>query len=531
MARIRYDPVTIEILWTRLLSIVDEAAATFERTSFSNLARESNDYSVIITDAEGRSLAQNSFAIPSFIGTLPKTVGHFLARYPLQTLKPGDVLLTNDPWLGSGHLPDVNTAMPIFRSGRPVAFAAMVSHVADIGGRPLVTGTRELFEEGLRLTPLKLMEAGRVNQTLVDVIEGNVRTPKLTMGDIWGQISACRMVERRLGEMLEDSGADLATLGRHIRERSERAMRGAIRAVPDGRYRFEVRDDGFDGVPVVVRVAVDVKDDSITADFTGSSLQLPKAVNVVPSYTYAWTAFAIKSVLSPDLPNNDGAFRPITASAPEGSILNPRYPAACNARHGTGHLIPPVIMGALAAAVPDKVLAAPGTPLCTLTLSGEHEGRRFASVSFVTAGVGASASRDGPSVLAFPTNVSNTPIELLEADAPIRVRRREIRKGSGGQGLHRGGDGCVFEFEVVGDGPISMAFMMNRLKHPAIGLQGGAPGRRSRLLLNGRDLLPDEPVDVSRGDRVLVATAGGGGFGRRRRRRANRPAGDGKGEA
>ncbi len=513
MARVSYDPVTIEILWTRLISIVDEAAATFERTCFSNLVRESNDYCVVLTDAKGRSLAQNTIAIPSFIGTLPTTVRHFIARFPLKTLKPGDVMITNDPWMGSGHLPDVNVAVPIFRHGRPIAFAATDSHVADIGGRPLVTGSRELFEEGLRIPPQKLMERGRVNHGLVEIIESNVRTPQETMGDIWGQVSACRMVEKRLIEMLDDTGADIVTLGGHIQGRSEQAMRRAIRAVPNGGYEFEISDDGFDDEPTVIRCRVDIADEQVFVDFTGSSPQIPKAVNVVPNYVFAWTAFTLKSTLSPELPNNDGTFRTIRTFAPEGSILNPRFPAACNARHGTGHLIPPAVMGALAQAAPDKVLAAPGTPLCTLTLTGEHEGRRFSSINFIAAGVGASARRDGLSMLVFPTNVSNTPIEVLEADAPIRVIRREIRRGSGGKGEHRGGDGGLFEFEIVGDEPVMMAFMMNRLKHPAVGLLGGAPGRLGQLRLNGKDIDPDEPRLVRGGDRIVAKTAGGGGFG------------------
>ncbi len=514
MGKMCYDPVTIEILWTRLVGILDEAAATFERTCFSSLVRESNDYSLVLTDVRGRSLAQNTIAIPSFIGTIPATVRHFLKRFPADTLKPSDVMITNDPWMGSGHLPDVNTAMPIFRNGRLIALAAADSHVSDIGGRPLVAGNRELFDEGLRLVPQKLMEGGRINRTLVEIIEANVRTPQSTMGDIWGQVSACRMVERRLNEMLDDSGADLNRLGRHIQKRSEQAMRDAIRQVPNGAYDFEIVDDGFEGKPMVVRCRVDVGDADISVDFTGSSPQLPLAVNVVPSYTYAWTAFTLKSMLSPELPNNDGAFRPIRASAPEGCIFNPRFPAACNARHSTGHLIPPVIMGALAPVVPDKVLATPGTPLCTLTLTGEEEGRPFTSMSFITAGLGASSRRRGISMLAFPTNVSNMPLEVLENDAPIRVIRRHLRKGSGGAGAHPGGDGGVFEFEVTGRETITMALMKNRLKKPAVGLLGGEPGRLGRLRVNGRNLDPLEPVRIHPGDRVLIETAGGGGFGR-----------------
>ncbi len=245
-SRVTFDPATLEILWTRLVNIVDEASAAFVRTSFSTLVREANDYAVVLTDAEGRSLAQSSLSIPSFIGTLPATVKHFLKRFPPPTLTRGDVLITNDPWIGTGHVHDVNIAMPIFRRGALIAFAAVTSHVPDIGGRLRGAGMRDIYEEGLQIPTLKLMRAGKPDLAVVEIIETNVRVPEQTMGDIWGEVAACKMLDKRLLELLDETEVDIADLGHEVRRRSEAAMRAAIRALPDGTYRSRGVHDGFE---------------------------------------------------------------------------------------------------------------------------------------------------------------------------------------------------------------------------------------------------------------------------------------------
>ncbi|MBI4182746.1 MAG: hydantoinase B/oxoprolinase family protein [Proteobacteria bacterium] len=508
------DPVSLEILWTRLISIVDEAAVTFERTSFSTLVRESNDYAVVLTDTRGRSLAQNTRSIPSFICTLPNTVRRFLERFPVETLRPGDALITNDPWMGTGHLPDINVAMPIFHRGRAVAMAAAVSHVPDIGGRLRCTGTRELFEEGLHIPRARLLETGRPNEVIVRMIESNVRVPAQTMGDVWGQVSACRMMQSRLGEMLDEAEVDLAALGAEIQGRAEGITRAAIAAVPDGRYVYEVRNDGFeDSAPITIRCAITVAGDRLHMDFAGSSPQLPRAVNVVPAYTYAYSAYGVKCALAPDTPNNDGSFRPITASAPPGSILNPRFPAAVSARHVVGHLLPPVVLGALAQAVPERVQAAPGSPGCAFNMTGEHQGRRYVTINFLAGGQGASMHADGYAVVCFPSNLCNTPIEVMESEAPVRVLRREVRKRTGGRGRRRGGDGQTFEVRIEAESPAVTTFLLNRRAFAPEGLLGGGPGAHGRLRLNGRTIDPTEPWVVRKGDVIRMQTPGGGGFG------------------
>ena len=512
MSRHGIDPASLEVLWTRLISMVDEAAATLVRTSFSTIVRECNDYAVVVLDAEGRSLAQSSFSIPSFISTLPRTVRHFLARYPADTLRPGDALITNDPWLGTGHLPDINIAVPIFRDGTVVAFAATVAHSPDIGGRLRSPGNRELFEEGLRIPPLHFLRGGEPDPVLVELIKANVRIPEQVMGDLWAQLSANHMLAQRLLDLLDETEVDLVELGREIQSRSEAAMRAAIRDIPDGEYRYSLKTDGFIE-PVTIQCAVRVHGDAITVDYAGSSPQLARAINVVPAYTFAYTAYPLKCILSPDIPNNEGSFRPIRATAPEGSILNPRFPAPVSARAMTGHLLPPAVMGALAQVVPDRVLAAPGSPLWCMHLAGEHGGRPFAFLFFLNGGCGASARRDGLPAISFPSNLGNTPLEVIESEVPVHIVRRELRPGTGGRGKHQGGRGQTLELEIVGDSPITVSFMADRLKYPADGFLGGEPGATGQVLLNGQPLDPKVISALVPGDRLILQTPGGGGFG------------------
>jgi len=509
MKKSALDPISLEIQWKRLVSMVDEASAAFVRASFSVLVREANDFAVVLTDARGRSLAQSVLSIPSFIGTLPATVKHLLEAFPAETLRPGDVMITNDPWMGTGHIHDVNVAMPIFHRRRIVAFAAVVSHMPDIGGRIRNAGIREIFEEGLQIPRLKLIEGGRPNQALFDMIGRNVRVPEQTLGDIWAQVAACRMLEERLRPLLRDT--DLGALGTEIRRRSEAAMRRSIRAVPDGVYHGRTVHDGFEE-PIVINCTVTVKGDRIAIDYAGSSPQVPRAVNVVPIYRFAYSAFAVKALLCPDVPNNEGSFVPITTSAPPGSIFNPRYPAASGGRGMIGHMMVPAILMALADVLPQRAVAE-GTSNSSITVTGEHRGRPYAAVNFMNGGQGATRHRDGFTMLSFPSNLSNTPIEVLEQMAPVRVLERAIRRGSGGAGGYRGGDGLRFEIEVVADSPMMASMIMTRWRTAPQGIFGGEPGRVGGLLLNGKPINPAEHWVLNKGDRVVMETAGGGGCG------------------
>lgn len=507
-------PATLQVIWSRLVATVDEAAATLVRTSFSTIVRDSNDYACVLTDAEGRSLAQSSLSIPSFIATLPRTVRAMLERYPAETLQPGDVLVTNDPWLGTGHLPDLSMAVPIFRHGRLVAFAATAAHLPDIGGRIRSPDARELYEEGLRIPVTKLVVGGAVNQQLVEIIEANVRVPTQVMGDIWAQAAANHRASVSLLALMDDHGLnDVVELASEIHSRSETAMRNAIKALPDGEYDFEVRGDGVADFPIGIRVRVRVHGDSLEVDYAGTSQQVPYALNVVPSYTFAYTAFALKCVLDPLLPNNEGCFAPISVSAPLGSILNPQAPAPVGARALTGHLLPSAVFGALHAAVPDKVQAASGSPLWGVQLAGEEPSGRYAGLFFFNGGQGASARQGGVDCLSFPSNMAATPAEVIERELPLRVLEKSFRAGSGGAGRNPGGRGQRLRLKHVGTASASLAFLAERIRNPAFGLAGGEAGALGRVLLNGEVIDPKARYQLRPGDELVCETPGGGGYG------------------
>jgi N-methylhydantoinase B len=506
----KFDPIELEILWKRLISVVDEASAAFVRTCFSTLVRDGNDFAIVLTDTKGRSLAQSTMSLPGFIGCLPATVRHFLAKFPAETMKPGDVFITNDPWKGSGHVHDVTTATPIFNKGQLVGFAAVVSHLPDIGGKLRSNSSREIYEEGLQIPLMKLFDAGVPNEVLIEIISQNVRVPEQGMGDIYAQVSGCRTMGERLQGLLET--VDLDELGAEVRMRSENAMREAIRAIPDGIYRSSVQHDGFDE-PIRIECALTVRGDEIDIDFAGTSPQLPHALNVVPIYTFAYTVYGLKALLCPDIPNNEGSFLPISTRAPFGSLLNPTYPAASGGRSAIGHLLPAAVFKALAGVLPNKVWAS-GSPNSSMTMSGEYRSKRFAVVNFLNAGQGATSRRPGFSATSFPANLGNTPVEMMETLAPFRVLRREIRRGSGGEGHHAGGCGISFEFEMLPDASdVTASFLMTQLKSPTAGLAGGGSGSPGQLVINGEKTDPTAPRILKAGDRILMETAGGGGYG------------------
>jgi len=509
-----FDPVQLEVIWSRLVSIVDEAAKAIVRTSFSTLSNEANDFACVLTDARGRSVAQNTGAIPSFIATLPATVRHFIAEIGDGAMREGDVYITNDPWKGTGHLSDVCLVKPIFHAGRRVAFSATTAHVPDIGGRLRAIESRQIFEEGFQIPLMKLVGAGQVDETLVRLLELNVRTPEQTLGDIWAQLSANELMERRVHELLADHALhDLDAFTGEIMARAERAMRGAIAAVPDGTWRYAMETDGADA-PYRFEVALTVAGDSVHADFEGTSEQQPRAINCVMAYTYAMTAYAIKCALLPELPNNDGMFRPVHVRAPEGSLLNPVYPASVVARSNTGHYVPVCVFGALEQALPERVMAAAGSPLWVFTVTGlRDDGRSFANVLFYNGGMGATAHADGEHCLSWPSNISSTPVEVAERNGPLLCRFKRLRPGSGGAGRHRGGLGQDIEFECTSERPVVGLFMTERTRVAAPGLAGGGAGGIGRVTINGEAVDTHRQHVLRNGDRVRLSTPGGGGYG------------------
>jgi N-methylhydantoinase B len=509
-----FDPISLEIFWTRLISIVDEAAKTIVRTAFSTLSNEANDFACVLTDSRGNSLAQNSSSIPSFIATLPATVRHFLAEYSRDDIHPGDVFITNNPWLATGHLNDITVIMPIFRGDNLVAFAATTAHVPDIGGKVRSVVPREVFEEGFHIPLMKLMRRGEPDASLLQLLGANVRTPTQTTGDVWAQVSALTLMNRRLGQLLDDWALDdLTPAADELFSRTEKAMRGAIAKLPDGDYPYSFQTDGLEE-PFTFKVTVKVRGDSIECDFTGTAPVQPRAINTVLAYTYAMSAYAVKCALLPHQPNNEGMFRPVTITVPENCCLNPKFPAAVGGRVNTGHYVPILVFGALQEICPDTVMAGPGSPLWNLTQTGvDANGRPYATVLFFNGGMGATADSDGESTQCWPSNLSSTPMEIVERNSQFLIHYRRLAPDSGGNGKFRGGLGQEVLLESRSESPISVTFLAERIKFGAPGFNGGSDGSTGSVMINGKSVDNREQHFLKKGDTVLVRTPGGGGYG------------------
>ncbi len=508
------DPIFLEVFWTRVRSIADEAAKLIIRTSFSTLSTEANDFAVVVTDSQGRALAENSGSIPSFIGTLPRTVRAAMSVIGVNEMRPGDIYITNNPWIGTGHLNDVCLVKPIFHLDKLIGFAATAGHVPDIGGKIRSVDARELYEEGFHIPLMRLLKEGKPDDSLITLIKTNVRTPEQTVGDIWSQVGAVELVADRLSDVLQEYALDgVDELAEALFLRGEQAMRQSILKLKDGVYRYEMLTDGFD-TNFTFSVAVKISGSDIECDFSGTSPQQPRAINCVLAYTQAMTVYAIKCLLLPDLPNNDGLFRPIRVSAPEGSLLNPTSPAPVGGRSCTGHYVPILIFGALQFVLPDRVMAGAGSPLWIANLSGTRsDGKPFATVLFYNGGMGATAGKDGSSAMSWPSNISPTPVEVAERDSPIFFQYKRLRPGSGGKGRTRGGLGEEICFVNKHEGPLSIVFLTERLRVPAPGLGGGGDGACGEVLINGLSIDSRRPHVLAPGDEVTLRTPGGGGYG------------------
>ncbi|MBI4611102.1 MAG: hydantoinase B/oxoprolinase family protein [Candidatus Rokubacteria bacterium] len=508
-----FDPVTLEVLWNRLISIVDETGATLQRTSFSTIVRESNDFACVILDPLGRSLAQSVWSVPSFTGTLPITLRHMLAEHPAVSLEPGDSLITNDPWMGTGHLPDLTIVTPIFRDRRLVAFVGSIAHSPDMGGSGLSGESREVYEEGLQIPILKLCQRGELNPTLVRLLRANVRVPDQVLGDLHAQLAANATGGRRLLGLMDERGLDdLIPLAEELHGRSEAAMRAAIAQIPDGEYRHVVMTDGFDA-PIEIHCSVGVRGSDIHIDYAGTSRQIERGINCVMNYTYAYSLFAVKCLTNPLIPNNEGGFRPVRVTAPEGCILNPTYPAAVGSRAQMGHFLPSAIFGALAPVIPQRVAADSGSPLWGPVFSGTFGGRKFSDIYFFNGGQGARPGSDGIHCLSFPSNISNTPLEVFENNVPVRFEEKSLLPDSGGAGRFRGGCGQRVVLTFLADTLTAVAMRMDRISFPPQGFHGGGAGATGLIVLNETTALhPKRKYFMKHGDCVRFHTPGGGGL-------------------
>jgi N-methylhydantoinase B len=512
-----FDPITLEILWSRLISIADEAAAALLRTAFSTIVRESNDFATVLMDANGDSVTENTGGIASFSCILPRTTKHFLAKFPAGTWRPGDCVITNDPWLATGHLPDITAVTPIFHRNRLVGFAGCIAHSPDVGGALWSADCREVFEEGIRIPPTRLLREGVRNEELVELFLSNVRVPNQVMGDLEAQLTSNQVCASRVAEFLEDAGlADLQGLGRALHARADRAMRLAIGAVPDGTYRSSIEADGFDEAITRIQCAVTVSGERMVIDFAGTSPQIDRGINCVLNYTHAYSVYPVKCALDPFTPRNEGSYRAIEVLAPEGSILNPRFPAPCSARQLTGHLLAGAIYKALADVLPDKVIAeCGGAPTMRALFSGlDRNGDRFSQILFASGGMGACPHRDGLPTTAFPTNAGAGSIEAFESVAPLVVWRKQLRPDSGGAGRYRGGLGQEAVIEVRSPEPLRLSLLSDRRDHPASGVLGGAPGGAAEISMSdGTRPHPKSRTMIAPGTRLVMRYAGGGGYG------------------
>lgn len=513
MADPTMDPVELEILWSRLITITNEQAAALQRTSFTPIVRESGDLSAAFFDAEGRMLAQAVTGTPGHINSLATSMHHFLAEFPVGTLRPGDVLVTNDPWQTSGQLNDLSVVTPVFNGGTVIGFFGNCCHAMDIGGRGLSADASEVFEEGLRIPITKLHDAGRPNEELLRILKANVRAPREVLGDVHAQIAGNRVGAERLVEYLEEFGLeDVVALSHEIRARTEAKTREAISRVPDGIYRKVIRTDGI-LEPLTIDCSVRIEGDSVHVDYEGSSPQVDNGINVVLNYTEAYTSYALKCAIYPDIPHNDGSFRPITVSAPEGSVLNARFPVAVAARHIVGHFLPHAVLGALVDVVPDNLVAEGAGNVWLTTVRGVGTDR-FVTVFFASGGMGARPGKDGLSTTSFPSGIATAPVEVIESTSPLRFHRKEFIEGSGGEGRFRGGLGQRIEVSVETGEPFVVSSLADRIRFPAEGYGGGGMGSRGRFLVDGEPIAnPKLSQRLPAGSTFVLELPGGGGFG------------------
>lgn len=522
----KFDPITLEILWRRLISIVDEADAAVARTAFSSLLRDAHDYTCMFTDRHGRELAQGSFATPGQSGAMALGIRKLVQQIPETIFRPGDVFITNDPWALAGHLNDICVFSPIFHQDNLAAFTACVLHHSDIGGR-VASDNHDVFEEGLFIPLVKLYDGGVLNQAVMDMIRWNVRTPDNVIGDIRSQIAANHVCAEQIGNMLAEYHFEgLDDLADEIITRSEGSLRAAIAKVPEGVYRAEGVIEQMEGrEDLVIKAAVEVSGRDIIVDLAGTSPQVDWGGNVVYNFTFAYVHMAIKSIFDPEIPNNHGSVTPLLLKAPEGSVVNCRFPAAVAARMQIGHFMTEIIYRALAQALPERVIASSGGTPATMNVFYGHrnDGSPWHSVIIRGGGMGASSLHDGEYCYIFPANGANTPVEILESDTPLIVERRELLPDSGGAGKQRGGVGRRIVFRIPDDEyaplpPVNLGIQSGRFRLSPEGLFGGQPGVRAQFLVNGE---PGNPYGLTRlhpGDVVTMDAAGGGGYGPPRER-------------
>ena len=524
-AQISLDPVLVEVVRNKLEGIANEMQSTLFKSSFSPIVKEGLDASASLFTLSGETLAQ-AIALPFHLATLIPMVRKVLEEFPLDAMEDGDIFIMNDPYLGGTHLPDIALIMPIFESGVPIAFSAAMTHHQDVGGMTpgsVPTNATEIFQEGIRIPPLKYYSRGEINSTLIKILRLNVRLPDSFEGDLNAQVAACQIGRRRLISLAEKYGSEkIKYIFSELLDRSEIMTRDAIKGLPNGMFSHVdyLDNDGVDlDVAIKINVSVKIDDDEIYLDFTGTNKQVNGPFNLMPSGSYAAAYFAVHAMIDADVPINGGCFRPISLKLPEKSIVNPAEPAAVNARTSTMKRVAGCITSALGKADPPRAVADAAGELLLLAFGGEREdGSRYVVGELVASGSGASEGMDGVDVIETDgTNCMNLPIEALELDVPIRINKTELRKGSGGAGKFRGGLGIIREYEVL-KGEVIFTHRGERHAYAAQGISSGGAGALARSViyrLDGTTEVINSKIiqKLQPGDRVVVETAGGGGYG------------------
>jgi N-methylhydantoinase B len=512
--------IHMQIMWDRLLAIVEEQAQTLIRTAFSTTVREAGDLSSGVFDTRGRMLAQAITGTPGHVNAMAASVGFFLEKYPLHTLESGDVLLTNDPWHGTGHLNDFTVVTPVFHNDHAVALFAATSHIADVGGLGFGPDGRQVYEEGINLPIGYLFRAGEANKTLLEILRANVRDPIAAQGDLYSLTACNRAGADSLLNMLDEFGLDdLDEVGRMIIDSSRAAMLNEIRKLPEGQWHYTMRIDGYDD-PVDLVCALTIGEDGIDIDFDGTSPVSGRGINVPLTYTQAYASFGARCVIGNDIPNNAGSLDVVRVTASEGSILNAPRPAAVSARHAIGQMLPDVVLGCLEEPLDGQVPVEGAACLFGPVFLGGRgvipgsDSEPFVINAFYAGGTGARPGKDGLSCTAFPSGVRSTPVEITENTAPLIMWRKEYRPDSGGDGQYRGGLGQIMEFAHLRGEAFAVSKMFDRIDHPPRGRDGGEPGAPARVYLGrGRKLKGMGREIIPAGESMVLETAGGGGRG------------------
>ena len=509
--------IRMQVMWNRLISVVEEQALTLLRTAFSTSVREAGDLSAGVYNAKGEMLAQAVTGTPGHVNTMAEAVLHFIAEIPREEMYPGDTYVTNDPWKGTGHLHDITMVSPSFKGEELIGFFACTAHVVDVGGRGFGADGKSVYEEGIQIPIMKFAERGTVNKDLLKILRLNVREPNQVIGDFYS-LAACNDVgHKRLIEMLDEVGYDdLDTLGDFILSRTHAATMERIAGLPKGSWTNEMLTDGYD-VPIKLAAEVSITDSGVNVDFSGTDAMSRWGINVPLIYTKAYACYALKCVVAPDIPNNSASLAVFNVSSPV-NILNAERPAPVSVRHVIGHMVPDLVLGALAKALPGQILAEGAAALWNIHISARpvagSPGRRAEVLMFNSGGMGARPGIDGLSATAFPSGVHTMPIEATEHTGPIVVWRKELRPDSGGAGKYRGGLGQVIEIAPAEGHEFDFSAMFDRIATPPRGRDGGADGAPgSARLDDGTKLRPKGWQHVPAGRRLVLELPGGGGFG------------------